>query len=91
MDQPIIANNRPSQVDLTEGKEYYFCTCGQSAKQPFCDGSHKGGNFRPLVFVAEHSGDAWLCNCKHSDEVPFCDGSHASFSDAQVGKTATDT
>ena len=84
--KPVIANNKPAKVTLTKGEEYYFCTCGRSSNQPFCDGSHKGSAFTPKAFVADESGDAWMCQCKHSRNFPLCDGSHKQFDDSQVGK-----
>ncbi|MBE9567777.1 MAG: CDGSH iron-sulfur domain-containing protein [Proteobacteria bacterium] len=86
MDKPIIANNSPKPVKLNKGEEYYFCVCGRSKNQPFCDGSHAGTSFVPLAFTAEEDGEAWLCACKHSANLPFCDGTHKQFSDDQVGK-----
>lgn len=83
---PVIANNKPVKVELTEGEEYYFCACGRSKKQPFCDGSHVGTSFKPIAFTAEKSGDAFLCQCKHSANLPYCDGSHKQFDNDVVGK-----
>lgn len=82
---PVVANNKPVKVDLKEGEEYYFCSCGRSKDQPFCDGSHAGSEFKPKPFTAESSGDAYLCQCKHSANLPFCDGTHKQFDDDQVG------
>lgn len=84
--KPIVANNKPIKVDLTQGEEYYFCACGRSANQPFCDGSHAGTEFKPKPFTAEKSGDAFLCQCKHSANLPFCDGSHKQFDSSAIGK-----
>src|SRR5690554_2403917 len=84
--KPIIANNKPAKVELTEGKEYYFCACGRSRNQPFCDGSHVGTEFKPKQFTAEKSGDAYLCQCKHSANLPYCDGTHKKFDDTTIGK-----
>jgi len=84
--KPVVADNKPIKVTLTEGEEYYFCVCGRSANQPFCDGSHAGTQFRPRPFVAEQAGDAYLCQCKHSANQPFCDGSHKQFDDDAIGK-----
>jgi len=84
--KPVIANIFPAKVEVTEGEEYYFCTCGRSSNQPFCDGSHAGTGFTPKAFVAEESGEAYLCQCKHSANLPFCDGTHKKFSSQQVGQ-----
>ena len=74
--KPIIANNKPAKVSVEDGKEYYFCTCGRSASQPFCDGSHAGTDFKPQAFTANETGDAYLCQCKYTANAPFCDGTH---------------
>ncbi len=85
MSNPVIADNKPVKVSLSKGQEYHFCTCGRSASQPFCDGSHAGTSFNPKVVVAEEDGDAYLCACKHTGNAPYCDGTHTQFSDEQVG------
>jgi CDGSH-type Zn-finger protein len=78
-DTPRIAGNTPAAVDLEKGKTYYFCTCGRSQKQPFCDGAHKNGTgFKSLAFTAVQDGQASLCMCKNSKKIPFCDGTHHS-------------
>ena len=89
--QAIIADNKPKKVELEKGQEYYFCACGKSKNQPFCDGSHKGTSFTPKVFTAEESGDAYLCQCKQSGNTPFCDGTHKQFTTEQVGKEAPES
>ena len=76
MSDPTIAAKNPVKVELEAGKTYYFCTCGKSAGQPFCDGSHKGSEFVPKAFTAENTGPAWLCLCKHTANAPYCDGTH---------------
>jgi len=86
MSNPIVADNRPKKVVLKRGEEYYFCTCGRSNGQPFCDGSHAGTAFQPKPFLAEEDGEAYLCACKHTANAPFCDGTHKQFADEQVGK-----
>ncbi len=73
---PMVAQKGPYQVDLIEGKAYFFCTCGRSARQPFCDGSHQGSALQPLRFIADRTGTFNLCGCKTTDDAPFCDGSH---------------
>ncbi|MEZ9630923.1 glutamate synthase-related protein [Vibrio breoganii] len=86
MNKPIVADNKPKKVELTKGEEYYFCTCGRSKNQPFCDGSHAGTGFKPKSFTAEETADGYLCQCKHTANAPFCDGSHKQFSVEQVGQ-----
>jgi CDGSH iron-sulfur domain-containing protein 3 len=75
-DEPVIAQKSPYQVDLEGGKDYFWCSCGKSKRQPFCDGSHKGTSFVPQKFTAEATATYNLCGCKASDDKPFCDGSH---------------
>lgn len=74
--QPVIAQKAPYPVEVEEGKTYFWCACGKSQRQPFCDGSHKGSDFTPVKFTAESTKKAFLCGCKHSDKSPFCDGTH---------------
>ena len=76
MADPVIASRTPLPVDVEAGKTYYWCTCGQSTKQPFCDGSHKGSTFSPLAFTAAETKTAYLCGCKQSKNAPYCDGAH---------------
>jgi len=78
MSEPTIAARQPIGVELEAGKDYWFCTCGLSDNQPFCNGSHKGTDFAPQKFTAEQDGKSFLCQCKHTGNAPFCDGSHAS-------------
>jgi glutamate synthase domain-containing protein 2/CDGSH-type Zn-finger protein len=86
MKKPVVADNKPIPVDLSAGEEYHFCTCGRSASQPFCDGSHAGTGFTPKAFSVDEDGEAFLCRCKHTANPPFCDGSHKRFDDDAVGK-----
>ena len=74
--QPTIAQKAPYKVTVEVGKSYWWCACGKSAKQPFCDGSHKGSGMAPMEYKAAADGDAWFCGCKHSAKSPMCDGSH---------------
>jgi len=76
MSEPHVAQKAPYATTVEAGKTYYWCACGKSAAQPFCDGSHKGSEFSPKPFTAEKDGPAYLCGCKHSKNAPFCDGSH---------------
>jgi glutamate synthase domain-containing protein 2 len=92
MSQPVIAGKKPIAVNLKEGEEYYWCACGRSKRQPFCDGSHRDTEFIPKPFKASDTGEAWLCMCKRSKNPPFCDGTHAKLSDekeATVDHAAT--
>lgn len=75
-DVPVTAQKSPYPVALEAGKTYFWCGCGQSKNQPFCDGSHKGSSFSPTKFTAEASKTAYLCGCKHTGNAPFCDGAH---------------
>jgi glutamate synthase domain-containing protein 2/CDGSH-type Zn-finger protein len=85
MAKPVIADSKPRQTPLNEGQEYFFCACGRSGKQPFCDGSHAGTGIQPLAFKAKEP-EAYLCMCKHTRNPPYCDGSHKQFQAGQVGK-----
>lgn len=76
MMEPVVAQKGPYEVELKAGEKYFWCACGRSTHQPFCDGAHKGTGLKPHVFVAETTGPAWLCGCKRSNNHPFCDGSH---------------
>lgn len=75
-DVPQIAQKAPYPVQLEAGKTYFWCACGQSKNQPFCDGSHKTTSLTPMKFTAEDSKTAYLCGCKQSTHQPFCDGTH---------------
>ena len=77
MPEPTIAGNAPQIIELEKGKTYAWCACGNSKSQPFCDGSHQGTDFTPVVFKAEGVKVA-LCMCKKTNGSPFCDGSHAN-------------
>lgn len=74
-DQPNIAQKAPYAAELQPGT-YWWCACGKSQKQPFCDGSHKGSSLVPQQFVVSEAKTVWLCGCKYSANKPFCDGSH---------------
>ena len=77
MTKPVIAKDGPCIVDVKAGT-YYWCSCGKSQSQPFCDGSHAGTDFEPVEIVVEEAKTLFLCGCKHTEHKPFCDGSHGS-------------
>jgi CDGSH-type Zn-finger protein len=74
--QATIAAKAPIGIDVEAGKSYWWCSCGKSANQPFCDGSHKGSEFSPVKFEATESRKVWFCACKQTAQQPLCDGSH---------------
>lgn len=76
-DAPNIAQKAPFPVEVTEGKTYFWCSCGKSSKQPFCDGSHKETSFTPVKYTAEADKKVFFCGCKHTANNPMCDGTHA--------------
>lgn len=75
MSEPHIAQNKPYVVELEPGT-YWWCACGRSSTQPFCDGSHKNSEFEPMKVEITEKKKYGLCGCKHSNNMPFCDGSH---------------
>lgn len=77
MSEPVIAQKGPCPVEVEASKTYYWCACGRSKNQPFCDGSHKGTEFTPMKYEATESKTVYFCGCKHSGNKPFCDGTHA--------------
>jgi CDGSH-type Zn-finger protein len=78
--EPKIAGKAPIAVEFEEGKTYFWCACGESANQPFCDGSHKGTEFRPVAIKAEETKTRYLCTCKQTSKPGFCDGTHKTLS-----------
>lgn len=73
---PVVAQKSPYAVDVEAGKSYWFCTCGKSTTQPFCNGGHQGSDFAPKEYKAEKSETVYFCGCKHSGNGMTCDGSH---------------
>ena len=76
MVKSLIADNKPKGVDLKAGDQVWWCRCGRSQKQPFCDGSHKGTGMEPMPFTAERDDRYFFCQCKRTGDQPLCDGSH---------------
>lgn len=78
MTTPISPQKAPYAVAAEAGKKYFWCACGRSAKQPFCDSSHKGTGLSPRPFEVTEAKQVWLCGCKNTKTPPFCDGTHKS-------------
>lgn len=76
MTEIVIAAKAPVVVDVEAGRTYWWCACGRSARQPFCDGSHQGSGVTPVKYDATEAGKVWFCACKHSARGPLCDGTH---------------
>ncbi|EAY25006.1 CDGSH iron-sulfur domain-containing protein [Microscilla marina] len=77
MANPKIAQKTPYAVDVVAGKNYFWCSCGESANQPFCDGKHKGSEFTPHKQSFDEDKTVYFCGCKHTNGQPLCDGSHS--------------
>lgn len=75
MSEPVIAAKMPAVLELEKGT-YYWCACGRSQNQPFCDGSHAGTGFEPIRYELEEDRRVALCQCKHTGNSPLCDGQH---------------
>ncbi len=86
MSEPKQAGKKPIVVELQKDDDLYFCTCGESKSQPFCDGSHISTSFKPLFFNPEETGEAYLCMCKQSKNLPYCDGTHKNLKDEDSNK-----
>jgi len=82
MAEPNVFDTKSMRLDLQPGT-YYWCACGQSKNQPWCDGTHKGGPFSPVELKVEEPRMASMCLCKHTKNAPFCDGSHKPLREAQ--------
>ena len=75
MAEPDMPQQTPCKVEVEAG-DYWWCACGKSSEQPFCDGSHNGTKFEPVKFTISEKTTVWLCGCKRTQDPPFCDGSH---------------
>ena len=76
MAEPVRVSETPFPVEVEEGKSYFWCACGRSATQPFCDGSHKGSGIVPMKYTATASKTVYFCGCKATKKAPFCDSTH---------------
>ena len=84
MATPKVAAKKPIQLNLEKDEQHFWCACGGSKSQPFCDGSHRGTAIEPLAFSADQSGESYLCMCKRTKNPPYCDGSHNQLGDIEV-------
>ena len=78
MTDAVIAQKGPFAVDVEAGKDYCWCACGRSAKQPFCDGSHKATTYTPVHYKASETKTVYFCGCKNTLNAPICDGTHSA-------------
>ena len=76
MTSPIPAQKAPYAAEIEAGRKYFWCACGRSCNQPFCDGSHKGTGLEPVPYEATKAGTIWFCGCKSTGSKPLCDGTH---------------
>ncbi len=76
MTTAAITQKNPFEVELEAGETYYYCSCGLSENGSFCDGNHKGTDFKPIAFTPEESKTAYICGCRRNDGSPFCNGAH---------------
>ena len=79
MTERAVFQKKSMPVEVEAGKIYYWCACGRSATQPFCDGAHKDTGIGPVPYKAEATGKAFFCGCKATKNEPLCDGSHKRF------------
>ena len=77
MSDPVVADKKPEVMELEPGKSYWWCACGRSKNQPWCDGAHAGTGIEPVEFTVDKKKNYALCKCKASAGSPFCDGAHA--------------
>ena len=76
-----VASTTPYPLEVEKGETYFWCACGRSQTQPFCDGSHKGTDFSPVRYTASKDQIVFFCGCKQSARAPICDGSHSQLDD----------
>ncbi|HMK89643.1 MAG TPA: CDGSH iron-sulfur domain-containing protein [Methylocystis sp.] len=76
MAERVVVQKKSMPVEVEAGKVYYWCACGRSANQPFCDGAHKGTEIAPVPYTPTESGKTFFCGCKATKNEPLCDGAH---------------
>ncbi|HEX7034975.1 MAG TPA: CDGSH iron-sulfur domain-containing protein [Pseudomonadales bacterium] len=76
MAESVIAQKGPYAVEVEAGRKYFWCACGRSRNQPFCDGSHEGTGLTPLAYTPERARTLYFCGCKRTGKAPLCDGTH---------------
>ena len=76
MTEPVPAQKAPYEIEVEAGRKYFWCACGRSQKQPFCDGSHKGTGLAPEAYQSDKAKKVYFCGCKASGKKPLCDGTH---------------
>ena len=87
-ERAIIAGKKPAKTQLKAGEKYFWCACGRSQNQPFCDGSHRGTGLTPVAVEVDEDKDAFLCLCKGTANAPYCDGTHTRLGEAEPGDAA---
>jgi glutamate synthase domain-containing protein 2 len=90
-EKATVFDNKPKKVELVKGEHYFYCACGKSGGQPFCDGSHRGTSFVPKKFSPTQTGTALLCQCKQTHNPPYCDGTHKTVLKEIVSNTPLKT
>ncbi|CAK0774527.1 CDGSH iron-sulfur domain-containing protein 3 [Azospirillaceae bacterium] len=75
-EQSVVSQSAPYAVEVEAEKAYFWCRCGLSKKEPFCDGAHKGTDFAPMKYIPTEAGTAYFCGCKKTAGQPLCDGRH---------------
>jgi CDGSH iron-sulfur domain-containing protein 3 len=76
MSERTIGGRTPLPIEVKAGEEYWWCACGRSKEQPFCDGSHEGTGFEPMQYIAQETRRVFFCTCKRTSNMPLCDGTH---------------
>lgn len=88
-ERPVLGGHNPVVTELEAGT-YWWCRCGRSKTQPWCDGSHNGTCFEPVAVVIEEAKRYALCTCKYSANTPFCDGTHKQYKEKPLGEAPSE-